>query len=195
MQAIQLLCIYPNTDILYFFKCACALCSYNVKKVSGFQVPSRDVTNQTLPAWPEINWCDSVRITSSWLTGTQPFTCLRGDQRHPHLMEYVLVFGYFHTAAFQPYIYDSIDAGGWVGGRKNILGCFSLWIKQEAWILILCEWIWLERFLVTAIQKTYTVKLRYMHCYHNSNNGSICWLLFWYSNRQHLNIIFILQYH
>jgi hypothetical protein len=45
-------------------------------------------------------------------------------------MEYVLVFGYFHTAAFQPYIYDSIDAGG--GGVERTYSDVSAFEQNKS---------------------------------------------------------------
>jgi hypothetical protein len=37
-------------------------------------------------------------------------------------MEYVLIFGYFHTAAFQPYtVFMILGKGERGGGRENIL--------------------------------------------------------------------------
>jgi hypothetical protein len=49
---------------------------YNVRKVSGFSVPSRDVTNQTLPGRELLNYSRPGRVwlETSWLGTGKPLT-------------------------------------------------------------------------------------------------------------------------
>jgi hypothetical protein len=71
-------------------------------------------------------------------------------------MEYVLVFGYFHTEPFQPYIYDfGLVGGGGGRGKKDYIRMFKhLKKKQFSFFNSECG---LNRYLVKAIQKTHKV--------------------------------------